>query len=151
MIKEFKEFIARGNVMDLAVGVIIGAAFGKIVTSLVDDILMPVIGLAAGKVNFADKFVSLNGESYPSLAAAKAAGAATMNYGTFINTIVQFLIVAFVIFLIVRAVNNLKRPAETPKETPNKQCPFCFSDIPEPASRCPQCTSDLRSAAPAAG
>jgi len=142
MFGEFKKFIMRGNVLDLAIGVIIGAAFGKIVTSLVDDILMPVVGLAAGKMDFTNLFVSLNGQSYPTVAAAKAAGAPTLNYGIFINTVIQFLIVAFVIFLIVKQVNRLL-PAPPPPAASTKDCPQCFSKIPIPAKRCPACTSTL--------
>ena len=142
MFSEFKKFVMRGNVMDLAIGVIIGAAFGKIVTSLVDDILMPVIGLVAGKMDFANFFVSLNGQSYPTVAAAKAAGAPTLNYGVFINTVIQFLIVAFVIFLIVKQVNRLLPPPPAPAPS-TKDCPQCFTKIPIPAKRCPACTSTL--------
>lgn len=142
MFGEFKKFIMRGNVLDLAIGVIIGAAFGKIVTSLVDDVLMPVIGLAAGKLDFSNLFVSLNGETYPTLAAAKAAAAPTLNYGIFINTVIQFLIVAFVIFLIVKQVNRLM-PAPPPAPPATKDCPQCFTAIPIPAKRCPACTSAL--------
>ena len=142
MFGEFKKFIMRGNVLDLAIGVIIGAAFGKIVTSLVDDILMPVVGLAAGKMDFTNLFVSLNGQSYPTVAAAKAAGAPTLNYGIFINTVIQFLIVAFVVFLIVKQVNRLL-PAPPPPAASTKDCPQCFSKIPIPAKRCPACTSTL--------
>ena len=143
MFSEFKKFIMRGNVMDLAIGVIIGAAFGKIITSLVDDILMPVIGLAVGKVDFANLFVSLNGESYPTLAAAKAAGAPTLNYGIFINTVIQFLIVAFVIFLIIKQVNRMMPPPPPPPPAEVKDCPQCFTKIPLQAKRCPACTSTL--------
>ena len=142
MFGEFKKFIMRGNVLDLAIGVIIGAAFGKIVTSLVDDILMPVVGLAAGKMDFTNLFVSLNGQSYPTVAAAKAAGAPTLNYGIFINTVIQFVIVAFVVFLIVKQVNRLL-PAPPPPAASTKDCPQCFSKIPIPAKRCPACTSTL--------
>jgi large conductance mechanosensitive channel len=142
MFSEFKKFVMRGNVMDLAVGVIIGAAFGKIVTSLVDDVLMPVIGLAAGKMDFSNLFVSLNGQSYPTLAAAKAAAAPTLNYGLFINAVIQFLIVAFVIFIIVKQVNRLM-PAPPPPPASTKDCPQCFSKIPLQAKRCPACTSTL--------
>ena len=142
MLKDFKEFIMRGNVLDLAVGIVIGAAFGKIVTSFVGDILMPPIGLALGKVDFTNLFIDLSGQQHPNLAAAKAAGAATVNYGVFINTIIDFLIVAFVIFLIVRQANKLRRPA--PAAAPNtKDCPFCATAIPIPAKRCPNCTSQL--------
>jgi len=141
MFSEFKKFVMRGNVMDLAVGVIIGAAFGKIVTSLVDDVLMPVIGLAAGKLDFSNLFISLNGQSYPTLAAAKAAAAPTLNYGLFINAVIQFLIVAFVIFLIVKQVNHLMPPPAAAPAT--KECPQCFTKIPAQAKRCPACTSTL--------
>jgi large conductance mechanosensitive channel len=139
MFAEFKKFIMRGNVMDLAIGVIIGAAFGKIVTSLVNDILMPIVGLATGKMDFSNMFVSLNGQSYPTVAAAKAAGAPTLNYGIFINTVIEFLIVALVIFLIVKQVNRLMPPP--PAEV--KDCPQCFTKIPLQAKRCPACTSTL--------
>ena len=143
MFGEFKKFIMRGNVMDLAVGVIIGAAFGKIVTSLVDDVLMPVIGLAAGKMDFSNLFVSLNGQSYPTVAAAKAAAAPTLNYGLFLNAVIQFLIVAFVIFIIVRQVNRLMPAPPAPAAPATKDCPQCFSKIPAQAKRCPACTSTL--------
>ena len=143
VISEFKKFIMRGSVLDLAIGVIIGAAFGKIVTSLVDDILMPVIGLAAGKMDFSNLFISLNGQSYPTLAAAKAAAAPTLNYGIFINTVIQFLIVAFVIFLIVKQVNRLMPPPPPPPPAEVKDCPQCFTKIPLQAKRCPACTSTL--------
>jgi large conductance mechanosensitive channel len=142
MLKEFKQFVMRGNVLDLAVGIIIGAAFGRIVTSLVDDILMPVIGRFTGDVDFSNKFVSLTGQDYPTLAAAKEAGAATLNYGIFINTIVQFLIVAFAVFLLVRQVNRLLPPPPAPAAS-TKDCPECFSKIPIPARRCPACTTAL--------
>jgi large conductance mechanosensitive channel len=145
MIKEFKEFIMRGNVMDMAIGIIIGAAFGKIVTSLVSDVLMPPIGLMLGKMNFNDLYINLSGKAYPSLAAAKAAGAAIIGYGAFITSVVDFIIVAFVIFLIVKAMNNLKRLKETPCPPPStKECPYCFSNIAVKAVRCPQCTSELK-------
>jgi large conductance mechanosensitive channel len=143
MISEFKKFIMRGNVLDLAIGVIIGAAFGKIVTSLVEDILMPVIGLAAGKMDFSNFFVSLNGQCYPTVAAAKAAGAPTLNYGIFINTVIGFLIVAFVIFLVVKQVNRLLPPPPPPPPTAVKECPQCCTSIPLAAKRCPACTSTL--------
>ena len=143
MFAEFKKFILRGNVLDLAIGVIIGAAFGKIVTSLVEDILMPVIGLAAGKMDFSNFFVSLNGQSYPTVAAAKAAGAPTLNYGIFINTVIGFLIVAFVIFLVVKQVNRLLPPPPPPPPTAVKECPQCCTSIPLAAKRCPACTSTL--------
>ena len=138
--REFKDFIARGNVIDLAVGIVIGAAFGKVVTSFVSDILMPPIGMLLGKVDFSNMYVSLDGRSYPSLFMAKASGAPTLNYGTFINTIIDFVIIAFAIFLVVKQVNKMRQPAEAPAV---KECPFCLSSVPEKATRCPQCTSDL--------
>jgi large conductance mechanosensitive channel len=142
MLKEFREFVARGNVVDLAVGVVIGAAFGKIVTSLVNDIVMPPIGLLLNGVNFTDLFFPLNGQSYPSLQAAQAAGAPTINYGNFINIVIEFLIVALVIFLLVKGINRLKRPA--PAAAPStKECPYCYTTIPLQATRCPNCTSEL--------
>lgn len=142
MLKEFKEFVMRGNVLDMAVGIIIGAAFGKIVTSLVNDILMPPIGLLLGGVDFSNLYVNVSGGTYPSLAAAKEAGAATLNYGVFLNTVLDFIIVAFAIFLVVRAVNRLKRqPA--PAAPTTRDCPFCLSKIPVKATRCPFCTSEL--------
>lgn len=147
MLKEFKEFAVRGNVLDLAIGVILGAAFGKIVTSLVDDVLMPPIGLVLGRVDFTNLFVDLSGKHYPSLAAAKAAGAPTINYGIFLNTVLSFLIVAFVVFLIVREFNKLRRGEEKPAAEPVvKECPYCLSSIPIKASRCPNCTSELKAA-----
>jgi large conductance mechanosensitive channel len=143
MLKEFKDFIMKGNVIDLAVAVIIGIAFGAIVSSLVNDIIMPVIGQLTGKINFTDLFINLSGGSYPTLAAAKAAGAATINYGVFINAIINFLIVAFVIFLVVRQINKMKK-APAPAAPTTKDCPYCFTQIPIPATRCPNCTSDLK-------
>jgi large conductance mechanosensitive channel len=145
MLKEFKEFAMRGNVIDLAVGVIIGAAFGTIVKSLVDDIVMPPIGLLVGGLDFSNLFVSLSGEHYASLAAAKAAGAPTINYGIFLNNVLNFVIVAFAIFMVVRQINRLKR--ETPVLPPaptEKPCPYCVSTIPLAATRCPHCTSELK-------
>lgn len=142
MWKDFKEFIMRGNVIDLAVAVIIGAAFGAIVTSFVNDIVMPLIGQALGKVNFTDLFISLNGVKYATLADAKAAGAATVNYGVFINTIINFLIIGFVIFIVIRQINRMKK-APAPAEPTTKDCPFCHTQIPIPATRCPNCTSEL--------
>ncbi|HUV90156.1 MAG TPA: large conductance mechanosensitive channel protein MscL [Anaerolineae bacterium] len=147
MWKEFKEFILRGSVLDLAIGIIIGAAFGKIVTSFVNDILMPPVGLLLGKVDFANLFINLSGQPYATLADAKAAGAATINYGLFTNAVLDFIIVAFVIFLIVRQVNRMRRkPAAVSAEPTTKECPYCFSVIPIKALRCPNCTSDLKSA-----
>jgi large conductance mechanosensitive channel len=146
-LSEFKEFAVRGNVLDLAIGVIIGGAFGKIVTSLVDDILMPPLGMLLGNADFTNLFVSLNGQHYASLAQAKAAGAPTLNYGLFLNSLVSFLLVAFAVFLVVRAVNRMRRGEEKPAAAPVvKECPYCLSSIPVKATRCPQCTSDLRAA-----
>lgn len=142
MFQEFKKFIMRGNVLDLAVAVIIGGAFGSIVTSLVNDVIMPPIGMLLGKINFKDLFINLSGTPYASLAEAQAAGAATINYGNFINTIINFLIVAFVIFLIVRAFNRMKKP-EAPAAPTTKDCPYCQTAIPIKATRCPHCTSQL--------
>jgi large conductance mechanosensitive channel len=145
MLKEFKEFAMRGNVLDMAVGIVIGAAFGKIVSSFVDDVLMPPIGRLMGPVNFSNMFFSLNGQHYDSLAAAKAAGAATLNYGLFINTLINFLIVAFAIFLLIRQVNRLRR-APAPAAPTTKDCPLCLSTIPLKATRCAHCTAELRGA-----
>jgi len=141
MLKEFKEFAMRGNVMDLAVGIVIGAAFGRIITSLVNDILMPPIGRLFGKVDFSNLFLNISGQSYPTLAAAKAAGAATINYGVFLNTVIDFVIVAFAIFLVVRQMNRWNKPAPAPA---TKDCPYCFTVIPLPATRCPNCSSEIR-------
>jgi large conductance mechanosensitive channel len=147
MWKEFREFAMRGNVVDLAVGIVIGAAFGKIVTSFVSDILMPPLGLVLGRVDFSNLFLNLSGTHYASLAEAKAAGAATLNYGLFINTILDFVIVAFAVFLLVKQVNRLTRkPPEPPKPVTTKECPYCVSTIPLRATRCPSCTSSLQAA-----
>jgi len=146
LMKEFREFAARGNVVDLAVGVIIGAAFGKIVTSLVNDIVMPPIGMAIGRIDFKNLFVALNGQQYASLADAQKAGAATIHYGMFLNTVLEFLIVAFVIFLMVRQLNRLKTPAPAPPTEDARDCPFCISRISSKAKRCPHCTSELGAA-----
>lgn len=136
---EFKAFALRGNVLDMAVGVIIGGAFGKIVSSMVSDILMPPIGLLLGKVDFSSLFVNLSGQAYPSLAAAKAAGAPTINYGVFLQNVLDFLIIAFVVFLVVKQVNRLQaQPAAAPT---TKECPHCAMTIPVRATRCPHCTS----------
>ena len=144
MLNEFKTFILRGNVLDLAVAVIIGAAFGKIVTSLVNDILMPPIGLLLGNANFSHLFVNLGSKSYATLAEAQAAGAPTLNYGMFLNTVVDFLIVGMVIFLVIRAMNKLPRRQAAPPAAPTtKECPYCRSSIALQASRCPHCTSQL--------
>lgn len=142
MFKEFKEFVMRGNVLDLAVGIIIGAAFGKIVTSLVTDIVMPPIGLILGKVDFANLFIDLSGTHPATLDAAKKAGAATINYGLFLNTVVDFVIVAFVIFLVIKQANRLKH-APAPAAVTTKECPFCKTAISIAATRCPNCTSQL--------
>lgn len=143
--KEFKEFAMRGNMIDLAIGIIIGVAFTSIVNSLVNDIIMPPIGMLIGKVDFANLFLSLDGTTYASLDAAKAAGAATFNYGLFINSVINFLIVAFVVFLLVRAINRMARkPEPAPAEPTTKECPYCISNIPLKATRCPNCTSELR-------
>jgi len=142
MFKDFKAFIMKGNVLDLAVAVIIGGAFGAIVTSLVNDVVMPPIGMILGNVDFKDLFISLNRQSYPTLAAAKAAAAPVIAYGQFLNTVINFLIVAFVIFMVVRAASKLQGPAPTPAAT-TKDCPYCFTPIPIPAKRCPHCTSQL--------
>jgi large conductance mechanosensitive channel len=147
MLKEFRNFIMRGNVLDLAVAVIIGAAFGKIVTSLVNDIVMPPIGLILGQVDFSNLYLTLNGQTYANLAAAKAAGAPTINYGMFLNTVIEFLIVAVAVFLVLRAVSRVQQGIRkpTPASAPTtKECPYCFSTIPIKATRCPQCTSELK-------
>ena len=141
MLKEFKGFAMKGNVMDMAVGIIMGVAFGKIITSLVNDIIMPPIGLMLGRVDFNSLFISLDRKSYATLAAAKAASAPTINYGAFVNTVLDFLIVAFVMFLVVRQMNRLMPPA--PVESTTKDCTFCASPIPIKATRCPLCTSQL--------
>ena len=143
MLKEFKAFIMRGNVVDLAVGVIIGAAFGAVVTSLVKDIIMPPIGLLLGGVDFANKFVSLNGQTFATLAEAQKAGAPTLNYGLFINTVVDFLIVALVIFLLVKAISRLMPPPPAPAET-TRDCPYCLTSIPKAATKCAHCTSEVK-------
>jgi large conductance mechanosensitive channel len=143
MLQEFKQFAMRGNVIDMAVGVVIGLAFGKIVTSLVNDIIMPPIGKLMGNVDFSNLFITLGGSDFASLAAAQKAGAATINYGVFINTVLDFLIVAFAIFLVIKGINKLKR--EQPASAPDvRQCPQCLSsDIPIAAKRCRYCTSTL--------
>jgi len=146
MLKEFKEFAMRGNVLDMAVGIIIGAAFGKIIGSFVEDILMPPIGMLLGKVDFSNLYVSLTGQSFPTLAAAKAAGAATINYGLFFSHVFNFLIVAFAVFLLIRQVNRLKREEAAPPAPNTKDCPYCLSAIPIKATRCAHCTADLKAA-----
>lgn len=152
MLKELKTFVMRGNVMDMAVGIIIGGAFGTIVKSMVDDVIMPPIGLALGNVDFANLFIVLKeganaAAPYASLADAKAAGAVSINYGMFINNVVSFVIVAFCVFLLIRTMNRLKREEEAPPAAPTtRDCPFCLSAIPIKASRCPQCTSEVKAA-----
>jgi large conductance mechanosensitive channel len=143
MWKEFREFAIKGNVLDLAIGIIIGAAFGRIVNSLVNDIIMPPFGLLLGKINFSDLYINLSGKEYSSLASAKEAGAATINYGVFINEVISFLIVSFAIFLLVKQVNRLKKPVE-PAAPATKECPYCLSAVPAGAKRCAFCTSDLK-------
>lgn len=145
MLKEFKEFAIKGNVVDLAIGIVLGGAFGKIVSSFVGDILMPPIGLLLGKVDFANLFISLSGKSFSTLQEAKAAGAPTINYGIFISTVLDFAIVAFAVFLMIKQINRLKRvETPTPPTLTTKECAFCFSMIPVKATRCPQCTSELK-------
>jgi large conductance mechanosensitive channel len=145
MIKEFKEFVMRGNVVDLAIAVIIGGAFGKIITSFVEDVLMPPIGLALGKVDFSNLFINLSGKDYASVAAAKAAGAATLNYGMFFNHIINFLIVAFAVFILIKQINRLQAPAPAPAAAPaTKDCPHCLSAVPLNASKCAHCTAELK-------
>lgn len=139
--KAFRDFAVRGNVLDLATGVILGASFGKISTSLVNDVLMPPIGLALGKVDFSNLYISLTGDKYPSLAVAKAAGAPTINYGLFLNAVIDFLLVAFAIFLMLRAIERIRRKPEGPANT--RDCPLCTRKIPLKAVRCPECTADI--------
>ncbi|GIV21109.1 MAG: large-conductance mechanosensitive channel [Armatimonadota bacterium] len=143
MLQEFKKFAMRGNAIDLAVGFILGGAFGAIVNSLVNDIIMPPIGLLLGKVDFANLFINLSGTPYATLDEAKKAGAATINYGLFINTLVNFLIVSFALFLVVRQVNRWTAKPAPAAEPTTKECPYCYSEIPLKATRCPQCTSQL--------
>ena len=144
MMQEFKAFALRGNMIDLAIGIIIGAAFGKIIASLVADIIMPPIGLLLGKVNFVDLFWAMDGGDYASLAAAKEAGAPVLAYGNFISTVIDFIIIAFVVFMLVRWFNNLKKqPEAAPAAPTTKECPYCHTEIPIAATRCPHCTSQL--------
>ena len=145
LFNEFKEFAVRGNVVDMAVGILIGAAFGRIVTSLVEDVVMPPIGLLTGKIDFSNMFISLSGGNYRSLAEAKAAGAVTLNHGLFINHVISFLIVGFCVFFIVRQINRLKRKEDSESIAPTqKSCPYCLSSISINAVRCPYCTSHLQ-------
>ena len=154
MLKDFKAFVMRGNVVDMAIGIVIGAAFGTIVKSFVDDVLMPPIGLLLGNVDFSNLFITLKEGAkaagpYASLVAAKAAGAVTLNLGLFINTIISFIIIAFAVFLVIKGINRMKREQEAPPAEPTtRKCPFCLSEIPLRATRCPHCTSEL-GAAPA--
>lgn len=142
MFKEFKDFAVRGNVVDMAVGIVIGSAFGKIVTSFVNDLLMPPVGLLLGKADFSNLFINLSGHSFATLQAAKEAGAPTLNYGLFINTVLDFVFVAFAIFLLIRQVNRFKK-AEAPPPPATKECPHCLSAVPLKATRCAFCTSEL--------
>jgi large conductance mechanosensitive channel len=149
MFKEFKEFAMKGNVIDMAVGIIIGAAFGTIVNSLVQDVIMPPIGLLLGNVDFSNIFAVLKegkvAGPYASVAAAKAAGAVTINFGVFVNTIISFILIAFAVFLLVRTINRMRREEEAPPPVPTtKECTYCFSNIPIKATRCPNCTSELK-------
>ncbi|MCR6514606.1 large conductance mechanosensitive channel protein MscL [Clostridium sp. LY3-2] len=151
MWKDFKEFAMKGNVVDMAIGVVVGGAFGKIVTSLVNDIIMPLVGLLVGKIDFSNLYINLSGKEYPSLQAAKAAGAATINYGMFLNNLINFLIIAFSIFFVIRQLGKIrsltsKNEEEVVEET-EKECPFCFSKINIEATRCPHCTSILKESA----
>lgn len=143
MLKEFRQFAMRGNVVDMAIGIVIGAAFGKIISSLVNDVIMPPVGLALGHVNFSSLFVSLNGKHYASLAAAHAAGAPTINYGVFINTLIDFVIVAFAMFLVIQQYQRVVRRFEQPEPPKTANCPYCLSAIPVGATRCAHCTSQL--------
>ncbi len=144
LIQEFKEFALKGNVIDMAVGVIIGGAFGTIVSSVVNDLFMPVLGMATGKINFSDLFIALDGGDYPSLAAAQEAGAPAFAYGNCIQNIIQFVILAFIVFMFVKAMNKMKKPAEEAPAAPTtKTCPYCASEIPVAAVKCAHCASDL--------
>lgn len=146
MLKEFKEFALRGNVLDMAIGIILGVAFGRVISSFVEDILMPPFGLLLSKVDFSNLFLSLTGQHFDTLAAAKAAGVPTLNYGLFTNNVLNFLIVAFAIFLLVRQVNRFKRQQAVPAPS-TRECPYCLSAIPIQATRCAHCTSELKPAA----
>lgn len=144
IMQEFKEFAVRGNVIDMAVGILTGAAFGKIVSSLVEDIIMPPIGILTGKIDFSNLYINLSGRVYNSLAEAKAAGAATINYGIFLNNVISFFVVAICVFLLVKQINNLRRKEDAESIAPTqKSCPYCFSSISIKATRCPLCTSQL--------
>jgi large conductance mechanosensitive channel len=144
MLKEFREFALKGSVLDLAIGIVIGVAFGRVVASFVSDVLMPPIGYLFGGIDFSNLFVTLSPGTYPSLAAAKAAGAATINYGLFVNTVIEFLIVALALFLVVKAVNAMRRREEAAPSAPDrKACPYCLTSVPVSATRCPACTSAI--------
>ena len=143
MLRDFKAFVMRGNVLDLAVAVVIGGAFGKVIASLVDDVLMPPLGLLLGRVDFKNLFLDLSGHHYATLVEAEAAGAATIRYGLFLNTIVSFLIVVFAIFVIVRQLRHLMPPPAPPPAEPTRDCPYCLSPIPVKATRCRECTADV--------
>jgi large conductance mechanosensitive channel len=143
MFKEFRDFAVKGNLLDLAVAFILGAAFGAVITSLVKDILMPPIGLILGRVDFGNLFLALDGQTYASLKAAQDAGAPTINYGLFITTLINFIIIAFVMFLMVRAANRFKQKSLPEGAPSTKECPYCYSTIPTKATRCPECTSEL--------
>ena len=144
MLKDFRDFAMRGNILDMAVGIVLGASFGGIVTSLVNDVLMPPIGLVLGRVDFSNLFLSLTSRHFETVAAAKTAGAATLNYGIFLNAVINFVIVAFAMFLLVRQVNKLRAPAPVPATPAQKSCAYCCSPIPLAATRCPHCTSQLK-------
>lgn len=146
MLKEFKEFAVHGSALDMAVGIILGAAFGKVVAGLVSEIIMPPIGMLLGHVDFSSFFINLSGTHYATLAEARKAGAAVIAYGAFLNSVFEFLIVAFAVFLLVRQVNRLRKPAPAPAAPTTKECPFCVSTISLKATRCPNCTSQLQSA-----
>lgn len=143
MLKDFKEFAVKGNVMDLAIGVIIGGAFGKIVTSLVNDLIMPLVGMLIGNVDFTNLYISLDGIDYGPLAVAQEAGAATFNYGLFLNTVIEFLIIAFSIFIVIRQISKLNKKEEVEEIPTTKECPYCYTSIHVDAKRCPNCTSEL--------
>ena len=146
MLKEFKEFATRGNMLDMAVGIILGVAFGKVVTSMVNDVLMPPIGKLLGHIDFSNFFINLSGTHYATLAEAKKAGAAVISYGLFCNTVLEFLIAAFAIFLLVKQVNRMRKPAPPAEAPETRECPFCISTISLKATRCPHCTSALQAA-----
>lgn len=148
MWKEFKEFAMKGNVIDLAIGIIIGGAFGKIVSSMVNDIIMPLVGMLLGKVDFSNLFFAFGEGEFKTIEAAKAAGVSTLNYGLFINNIIDFIIIAFSIFIMVKQINRFTKRKEAPAPITTKQCPFCYSDVPLKATRCPHCTSMLENGSP---